>query len=41
MIYCHGVPEALISDCGPNPLSTLMQEVCEVTGMQKLNTVRW
>ena len=30
----HGVPEALILDRGPNLLSTLMQEVCEATGMQ-------
>ena len=41
VICCHGVPEALISDRGPNLLSTLMQEVCEVTGMQKLNTTAY
>ena len=38
VIRRHGVPEARISDCGPNLLSILMQEVCEVTGMKKLNT---
>ena len=32
VICRHGVPEALISDRGLNLLSTLMQEVCEVTG---------
>ena len=41
MICRHGVPEALISDRGPNLLSTLMQEVCVVTGMQKLNTTAY
>lgn len=29
----HGVPYALISDRGTNLLSTLMQEVCKLTGM--------
>ena len=38
VICHHGVAEALISDCWPNLLSTVMQEVCEVSGMQKLNT---
>ena len=41
VICRHGVPEALISDRGPNLLSTLMQEVCEVTGLQKLNTTAY
>ena len=41
VICRHGVPEALISDRGPNLLSTLMQEVCEATGMQKLNTTAY
>ena len=41
VICCHGVSEALISDRGPNLLSTLMQEVCETTGMQKLNTTAY
>jgi len=40
-VLVHGVPEALISDRGPNLLSTLMQEVCEVSGMQKLNTTAY
>ena len=38
VICRHGVPEALVSDRGPNLLSTLMQEVCSLTGMRKLNT---
>lgn len=41
VICCHGVPEALISDSGPNLLSTLMQEVCEATGMQYVNTTAY
>ena len=41
VICHHGVAEALISDCWPNLLSTVMQEVCEVSGMQKLNTTAY
>ena len=41
VICRHGVPEALISDHGPNLLSTLIHKVCEVTGMQKLNTTAY
>ena len=41
VICRHGVPEALISDRGPNLLSTLMQEVCSLTGMRKLNTTAY
>ena len=41
VICCHGVPEVLTSDRGPNLLSTLMQQVCEVTDMQKLNTMAY
>ena len=41
VICCHGVPEALTSDRGPNLLSTLMQQVCEVTDMQKLSTMAY
>ena len=37
----HGMPEVLISDRGSNLLSTLIQEMCEVTGMQKLNTTAY
>ena len=38
VIRHHEVHETLISDCGPNLLSTLMQEVFQATGMQKFNT---
>ena len=41
VICHHGVPEALISDWGPNLLSTLMQDVCLLTGMRKLNTTAY
>ena len=33
-----GVPEALLSDGGTNLLSSLMQDVCKLLGMKKLNT---
>ena len=33
-----GVPEALLSDRGTNLLSCLMQDVCKLLGMKKLNT---
>ena len=41
VICQHGVPEMMISDCGTNLLSTLMREVSEVMGMQKLNTTAY
>ena len=34
----HGVPRELLSDRGANLLSDLMQEVCALTGMKKVNT---
>ena len=33
-----GVPEALLSDRGTNLLSCLMQDICKLLGVQKLNT---
>ena len=35
----HGVPQELLSDHGGNFLSELMQEVCRLMGMKKLNTL--
>lgn len=41
-IICrHGVPAQLLSDRGPNLLSKLMEEVCELMGMKKVNTVAY
>ena len=38
-IICrHGVPETLLSDRGTNLLSNLMKDVCELTGIKKVNT---
>ena len=38
-IVCrHGIPEQLLSDRGANFLSSLMQEVCKLLGVKKLNT---
>jgi len=34
----HGVPEQLLSDRGTNFLSELIQGVCEVLGVEKINT---
>ena len=36
-----GVPEALLSDRGTNLLSHLMQDVCKLMGIQKLNTTAY
>ena len=37
-IVCrHGIPQELLSDRGPNFLSTLMQEVCWLLKVKKLN----
>ena len=38
VIPFFGVPEALLSDRGTNLLSHLMKDVCELLGIQKLNT---
>ena len=38
-IVCHhGVPEELLTDRGSNFLSELIQEVCELLGIKKINT---
>ena len=37
-IVCkHGVPVKLISDRGANFLSSLMMDICQLTGIKKLN----
>ena len=36
-----GVPEALLSDRGTNLLSHLMRDVCELLGIEKLNTTAY
>ena len=38
IVPMFGVPEALLSDCGTNLLSCLMQDVCKLLGIKKLNT---
>ena len=38
-IVCrHGVPEELLSDRGPNFLSEIIQEICKLLGVRKINT---
>ena len=37
IISRHGVPAELLSDCGANFLSKLMQEVCKLMGIHKVN----
>ena len=38
-IVCrHGIPEKLLSDRGTNFLSSLIQEVCQLLGVKKINT---
>ena len=37
----HGVPEELLSDRGPNLLSSLIQDVCDMLGMRKINTTAY
>ena len=34
----HGVPERLLSDRGPNFLSSLIEKVCQLLGTTKVNT---
>ncbi len=36
-----GVPEVLLSDRGTNLLSHLMRDVCELLGIEKLNTTAY
>ena len=38
IVPIFGVPEALLSDHGTNLLSCLMQDVCKLLGIKKLNT---
>lgn len=41
-IICrHGRPEELLSDRGANLLSTMILEICKLTGMKKLNTTAY
>ena len=38
-IVCrHGIPEELLTDRGANFLSSLIQEICRILGVQKINT---
>ena len=41
VICRHGVPEYLVSDRGTNLLSSLMQELYELTGIHKLSTTAY
>ena len=38
VVPMFGVPESLLSDRGTNLLSHLMQDVCQLLGVKKLNT---
>ena len=41
VICRHGVPKELLSDRGANLLSSLMLELCKLTGMKKINTTAY
>ena len=41
VVPMYGVPEALLSDRGANLLSHLMQDVCSILGIEKLNTTAY
>ena len=41
VISRHGVPSQLLSDRGPAFLSNLVQELCAVMGMKKVNTTAY
>ena len=41
VVPMFGVPEALLSDRGTNLLSHLMQDVCKLLGIRKLNTTAY
>ena len=41
VVPLFGVPEALLSDRGANLLSHLMQDVCTLIGVKKLNTTAY
>ena len=36
-----GVPEALLSDRGTNMLANVMQDICQLLGITKLNTIAY
>lgn len=38
IVCCHGIPEELLSDRGANFLSGLIQEICRLLGVKKINT---
>ena len=38
IICCHGIPEELLSDRGTNFLSSVIQEICSLLGVKKINT---
>ena len=38
IVYRHGIPGELLSDCGANFLLCLMLEICRLLGMKKINT---
>ena len=40
VICCHGVPKELLSDIGPNLLSNLILDICDIMGM-KVNTTAY
>ena len=41
LVPMFGVPEALLSHRGTNLLSNLMQDICEILGIKKLNTTSY
>ena len=41
VICRHGVPKELLSDRGPNLLSNLMLDICDIMGMKKVNTTAY
>ena len=41
IVPMFGIPEALLSDRGANLLSHLMQDVCKLLGIKKLNTTSY
>ena len=41
VVPMFGVPEALLTGCGTNLLSHLMQDVCHLLGTKKLNTMAY
>ena len=41
IVCCHGVPAQLLSDRGAAFLSRLLMEICELLGVEKLNTTAY